>query len=972
MSNLSSSIGSYLSLAVTLVYSWTGLFASLEKPNLEDDVMPIFESKCNSCHNADRARGGLDLTNMNAILAGGSSGESVISGDGAESYLYKLIARVEKPYMPQREDKMPQAEIDLIKKWIDLGLLPTANGKPIQKKKSSVNLALGNVSIGKPEGPPPMPKYLSLEPSVVTARAFAPSAMASAPWSPLVAIAGQKQVLLYNTENLNLMGVLPYPEGFIESLSFSRNGKLVIAGGGRGGKSGRVAAWEIESGKRVLTMGDEYDSILTADLSPDQSLVVIGSPSKLIKVYDVASNELLYEIKKHSEWVTQVAFSPDGILLATADRNGGLHIWEAQTGNPFYSLDGHKEAITDLSWRADSNVLASASEEGSVRTWEMINGKQVKTWNAHSNGALSIHFDSKGNLATAGRDKTIKMWQGDGKATQTIKDFKDIVMEVCFSFDGSRVIAGDWSGHVSIWDSADGKKIGDLTANPPELETRVKIADTNIKKALSSLQQAKTNYKLLTDLVTQAKRTLEKNQELTVSSKQVLKKTTASLEQSKKALDQAKSDLAKKTQEKTNKQNAQVGKNKVVAQSKKSLLEENKSLDQKNKEIAEHTAKLSQSRENLKRAQVKLSENPDDPVHPELVAKQKASIDKIEKSLVKTRDQLNKQKVKIDQLSKSLQAQTNQLAETEKLLSLAVNSFNSARDEQNIKNLTWQKITQLCKQHNTVVVESKAKITLNEKALEKAQSDLNEPKEKLAHAEKAYMQAKNEVARWNAEVINVERHIELRNLRNLQSELENFQAVLSEANQFKKSALQAFENARNSLTELPDKIIQNQQIVTQKKSSAQEAEKNKVSVIQTREQKNSFISEVTQLATLAQNKSQAKEPNSTFGQASTKFQETLTLLNKDLAETENQLAGKEQEVQKATEAIRLAEKKLAETVNLKQSVPLLVKNKEKILTEAQAKESSSQKNLDLIKIKFDQQSIKTKALLKSYLELLPQ
>ena len=84
------------------------------------------------------------------------------------------------------------------------------------------------------------------------------------------------------------------------------------------------------------------------------------------------------------------------------------------------------------------------------------------------------------------------------------------------------------------------------------------------------------------------------------------------------------------------------------------------------------------------------------------------------------------------------------------------------------------------------------------------------------------------------------------------------------------------------------------------------------------------------------------------------------------------MAGKEQEVQKAIEAIRLAEKKLAETVNLKQSVPLLVKNKEQILTEAQAKESSSQKNLDLIKIKFDQQSIKTKALLKSYLELLPQ
>ena len=251
------SLGMKITSPITALYllSIIGVLASPEKPNLEDDIMPIFESKCNSCHNADRARGGLDLTNMNAILVGGSSGESVISGDGENSYLYKLIARVEKPYMPQREDKMPQDEIDLVKKWIDLGLLPTATGKPIQKKKSTVNLALGNVTIGKPDGPPPMPRHLSLEPSVVTNRAFAPSAMASAPWSPLVAIAGQKQVLLYHTETLNLMGVLPYPEGFIESLTFSRNGKLIVAGGGRGGKSGRVAAWEVESGKRLITMG---------------------------------------------------------------------------------------------------------------------------------------------------------------------------------------------------------------------------------------------------------------------------------------------------------------------------------------------------------------------------------------------------------------------------------------------------------------------------------------------------------------------------------------------------------------------------------------------------------------------------------------------------------------------------------------------------------------------------------------------
>ena len=64
-----------------------------------------------------------------------------------------------------------------------------------------------------------------------------------------------------------------YDEGFIESMNFSRNGKLIIACKGRGGKSGNVVGWDVETGRRVLNVGEEQDSILTADISADQSLV---------------------------------------------------------------------------------------------------------------------------------------------------------------------------------------------------------------------------------------------------------------------------------------------------------------------------------------------------------------------------------------------------------------------------------------------------------------------------------------------------------------------------------------------------------------------------------------------------------------------------------------------------------------------------------------------------------------------------
>ena len=57
------------------------LDASPEKPNFEDDLIPLFEESCNSCHNPDKARGGLDLADQHEWnSAGGSSGGGRFAG----------------------------------------------------------------------------------------------------------------------------------------------------------------------------------------------------------------------------------------------------------------------------------------------------------------------------------------------------------------------------------------------------------------------------------------------------------------------------------------------------------------------------------------------------------------------------------------------------------------------------------------------------------------------------------------------------------------------------------------------------------------------------------------------------------------------------------------------------------------------------------------------------------------------------
>jgi hypothetical protein len=146
-------------------------------------------------------------------------------------------------------------------------------------------------------------------------------------------------------------------------------------------------------------------------------------------------------------------------------------VWEAFSGREFYNLDGqHKAAVTDVTWRDDSNVLASASEDGSVKLWQMENGAQIKSTNAHGGGVAAVRFAHDGRLATCGRDKVAKAWDTSGGQIRAFEAFPDLALEVAFTHDGKRIVAGDWTGLVRIWQVEDGARVAELSSNPPTLE----------------------------------------------------------------------------------------------------------------------------------------------------------------------------------------------------------------------------------------------------------------------------------------------------------------------------------------------------------------------------------------------------------------------------------------------------------------------------------------------------------------------
>jgi hypothetical protein len=463
--------------------------AAAPKTTFDEHIAPIFRDKCFGCHNPDKKSGGLVLSNYSSLIAGGASGEVLFPADADGSRLFALVAHKEEPFMPPKADKLPDAQIELIRKWIDGGLLENASSKGKLSKKPKFDMALKAAPTKKPDGEPPMPQNLLLEPVVRTARSGATMAIASSPWAPVIAIAGQRQVVLYHAGTLEFLGVLPFPEGIPHVVKFSRSGSLLLVAGGRGAHTGRVVVFDVKSGERVIEVGEEFDAVLAADISADQTMIALGGPSKMIRIYTTADGSLLHEIKKHTDWVTAVEFSPDGVLLATGDRNGGLFVWEANTAREYLTLRAHTASITDLSFRSDSNVLASCSEDTTVRLWEMENGGNIKGWGAHGGGATSVRFTHDGRIASCGRDRVAKTWDQNGALQRQFDAFSDLALRVTFNHDGLRVIAGDWTGEVRVWLAADGKLLGNLTANPPTLAERIDMSTKELASRKIAHQQ---------------------------------------------------------------------------------------------------------------------------------------------------------------------------------------------------------------------------------------------------------------------------------------------------------------------------------------------------------------------------------------------------------------------------------------------------------------------------------------------------
>jgi hypothetical protein len=118
-----------ISFAALLIFATFASSAFAEEPEaavqadafFKNEVAPILTAKCAKCHGAgEKLESNFKLTDRKSVLAGGDIGPAVDLDSPSESLLLSAINHVDLEMPPT--GKLPQAQIDVLTKWVMMGL----------------------------------------------------------------------------------------------------------------------------------------------------------------------------------------------------------------------------------------------------------------------------------------------------------------------------------------------------------------------------------------------------------------------------------------------------------------------------------------------------------------------------------------------------------------------------------------------------------------------------------------------------------------------------------------------------------------------------------------------------------------------------------------------------------------------------------------------------------------------------------
>lgn len=300
----------------------------------------------------------------------------------------------------------------------------------------------------------------------------------------------------------------------ITGLIFAAGGDQLYSSSG----DNTSARWDVATGSEIREAVLKHpDWVSALDIVADQSHAVTACEDGKVRVWDLASGQVLAQALFARGSATGVQFSPAGstVLITSADNRGvwnwnwkeapeasldelqplvatqqlgslwtaryapdgrrvltiggnDARMFDATTGKPGLRFSPHG-AVAAIAITQDGRLVATGSWDGTAKLWDASTGKVLQQLvGGHTGYINSIDFSPDGKwVATASDDGTARLWRtANGQQADTVfEGHTGSVRSVRFSPDGQRLLTASSDRTAKLWDATAGQIVQTFTGH---------------------------------------------------------------------------------------------------------------------------------------------------------------------------------------------------------------------------------------------------------------------------------------------------------------------------------------------------------------------------------------------------------------------------------------------------------------------------------------------------------------------------
>ncbi|MEM7112530.1 MAG: hypothetical protein AAF614_08855 [Chloroflexota bacterium] len=198
------------------------------------------------------------------------------------------------------------------------------------------------------------------------------------------------------------------------------------------------------------------NSVNTLSWSPDGTQIALGTGSKEVTVWNVASGERLHLFHFEKGGIGQeVAWSPTGEQLAYNVGGGHFIIWDTTTGEQLAAWEVYART-GPIAWSPNGRSLAYYGV-GSVGILDTTTGETTQELPIRNENVETIAWSPDGQRLAAGTsDNSVLVWNIESERVLLHdKEHQGIVWGVSWSPDGQQLVSGSSDTQVIIWSNVD-------------------------------------------------------------------------------------------------------------------------------------------------------------------------------------------------------------------------------------------------------------------------------------------------------------------------------------------------------------------------------------------------------------------------------------------------------------------------------------------------------------------------------------